>query len=139
MLSRLQNENEDPETLAERLSTSLGEDLIRELTPQNVYSQERIYDCLKEYFGRLSEDDQYALVMLSTFPDIFTQTQLFAVFPRTVTDLDLASCIRSLKFSSFFPFERTSDLYCLPSYIRTFCSVQPRQRRSEVSLSPSLQ
>ena len=125
VMSRLKNENEDAETLAERLSTSQGGDLIKELNPRNLPLEERIYDCLEEYFGRLSEDDQYALVMLSTFPDKFTQTQLFAVF-QTVLGLDLASCISSLKYSSFFPFERTSDLYCLPSYIRTFCSVQSR-------------
>ena len=128
VMSRLKNE--DPETLAERLSTSQGEDLIRELTPRNLSTQERIYDCLKGYFSRLNNDDQYALVMLSTFLDIFTQTQLYAVF-QTVADLDLASCISSLKYSSFFPFERTSGLYCLPSYIRTFCSVQPRHAEAK--------
>ena len=122
--------HEDPEILAERLSTSQGEALIRELSPKHLSSQERIYDCLKEYFNRLSEDDQYALVILSTFPNRFTQTQLFAVF-QSLTDFDLASCLRSLKFSSFFPFERASGHYCLPSYIRTFCSVQPRHAEAK--------
>ena len=121
---------EDPEILAERLSTYQGKDLIRELSPKHLSSQERIFDCLEEYFGRLSEDDQYALVMLSTFPNRFTQTQLFAVF-QSLTDFDLASCLRSLKFSSFFPFERASGHYCLPSYIRTFCSAKPRHEEAK--------
>ena len=117
--------HEDPEILAERLSTYQGKELIRELSPKHLPSQDRIYDCLEGYFSRLSKEDQYALVMLSTFPNRFTQTQLFAVF-QSLTDFDLASCLRSLRFSSFFPFERASGHYCLPSYIRTFCSAKPR-------------
>ena len=103
MLSLLEDEN--PQTLAERLLSSQAKDLIKELSPDYLPYEERIYDCLKDYFSRLSQKDQDVLVMLSTFPQRFTQEQFCAAF-RSQTDIDLNTCVNTLKHSSFLPFEK---------------------------------
>ena len=128
MLSLLEYEN--PQTLADRLLSSQAKDLMKELSPDYLPYEERIYDCLEDYFSRLSQKDQDVLVMLSTFPQRFTQEQFCAVF-RSQTDIDLNTCINTLKHSSFLPFEKTSCHYSLPSYIRTFCSVQPKHAEAK--------
>ena len=130
VLSILKTRN--PQNFTHRLSVCTPLELFRELSPEFLPLEDRIDQCLKVCFHRLSQENQDVLVMLSTFPHRFTQEQFYAVFNSSTT-LNLETCLDSLKHSSLLRFERDSCYYCIHPLIRKFCSVQPQHKDAKSS------
>ena len=130
VLSLLKKRN--PQKFTCRLSSCTSLKLIKELSPEFLPIEDRIDQCLKVCFDRLTQENQDVLVMLSTFPHRFTQEQFCAVF-QSLTELDLEQCIDSLKHCSLLRFERDSCLYCIHPIIRAFCSTEPKHKEAKSS------
>ena len=129
VLSLLKTRN--PKNLTRRLSSCTPLELIKELSPEYLPFEDRIDQCLKVCFHRLSQENQDVLVMLSTFPHRFTQEQFYAVYHSVGTDYDLERCVDSLKHNSLLRFERESCFFCIHPFIRKFCSVQPKHKEAK--------
>ena len=130
VLSILKKRN--PQNFTRRLSLFKPLDLFRELSPEFLPLEDRIDQCLKVCFQRLSQENQDVLVMLSTFPHRFTQEQFYSVF-KSSTNLDLETCLDSVKHSSLLRFERDSCYYCIHPLIQKFCSMQPQHKEAKSS------
>ena len=70
VLSLLRKRN--PQNLTRRLSNCTPLELIKELSPELLPIEDRIYQCLQVCFHRLTQENQDVLVMLSTFSHRFT-------------------------------------------------------------------
>ena len=126
VLSILKREN--PKNLTRKLSTSSPCSLIKELNPDFIANEDRIDKCLQVCFNRLSQENQKVLVMISTFPQRFTQEQFLAVF-KSLLGRDLQTCLSCLKHSTLLRFDRSSCHYSLHPFIRDFCSLMPEHAK----------
>ncbi|PFX26581.1 Kinesin light chain [Stylophora pistillata] len=115
---------ENPQMLAQRLSTSSPSALVKELSPDFLADEDRIDKCLEICFDRLSKENQKILVVTSAFPYRFTKEQFENVFGSSVVD-DLQTCLNCLKQKSLLHYDKRSCQYFFDRFIRDFYSLKP--------------
>jgi len=115
---------ENPQNLTRRMSTSTPRLLLQELNCDFAIKS-RIDKCLEVCFDRLSEENQDALVKISTFPHGFTEEHFIAVF-KPPPSFDLRTCVDRLQHNSLVSFDQRNCHYSLHPFLRDYFSLKPQ-------------